>query len=117
MGGRTGSPPAAPVEDPTGAASRRSCREVKGQHVWVLTTPPTFWKGSRDHFSALSFSPAVSPALFQDLRQDMASIFAEATRKAASARFKQPQLDAEGQEIEVSDGGVSHYPSLSSVDE
>lgn len=31
----------------------------------------------------------------------MASIFAEATRKAASARFKQPQLDAEGQEIEV----------------
>lgn len=32
----------------------------------------------------------------------MTSIFAEATRKAASARFKQPQLDAEGQEIEVS---------------
>ena len=32
---------------------------------------------------------------------DMTSIFAEATRKAASARFKQPQLDAEGQEIEV----------------
>ena len=31
----------------------------------------------------------------------MTSIFAEATRKAASARFKQPQLDAEGQEIEV----------------
>ena len=30
------------------------------------------------------------------------SMFAEATKKAASARFKQPQLDAEGQEIEVS---------------
>ena len=30
------------------------------------------------------------------------SLFAEATKKAASARFKQPQLDAEGQEIEVS---------------
>lgn len=29
------------------------------------------------------------------------SLFAEATKKAASARFKQPQLDAEGQEIEV----------------
>ena len=49
----------------------------------------------------------------------MASIFAEATRKAASARFKQPQLDAEGQRIEVNDGGVSHLliASLSSVDE
>ena len=31
----------------------------------------------------------------------MTSIFAEATRKVASARFKQPQLDAEGQAIEV----------------
>ena len=30
------------------------------------------------------------------------SMFAEATKKAASARFKQPQLDAEGQQIEVS---------------
>ena len=29
------------------------------------------------------------------------SLFAEATKKAASARFKQPQLDAEGQQIEV----------------
>lgn len=29
------------------------------------------------------------------------SMFAEATKKAASARFKQPQLDAEGQQIEV----------------
>lgn len=28
-------------------------------------------------------------------------MFAAATKKAASARFKQPQLDAEGQEIEV----------------
>ena len=28
-------------------------------------------------------------------------MFAEATKKAASARFKQPQLDAEGQQIEV----------------
>ncbi|XP_064386221.1 coiled-coil domain-containing protein 93-like [Halichondria panicea] len=28
------------------------------------------------------------------------SLFAEATKKAASARFKQPQLDAEGQQIE-----------------
>ena len=36
----------------------------------------------------------------------MSSIFAEATRKAASARFKQPQLDAEGQEIEVWEYGV-----------
>ena len=33
------------------------------------------------------------------------SMFAEATKKAASARFKQPQLDAEGQEIEVSGWG------------
>ena len=30
------------------------------------------------------------------------SMFAAATKKAASARFKQPQLDSEGQEIEVS---------------
>jgi len=30
------------------------------------------------------------------------SMFAAATKKAASARFKQPQLDAEGQQIEVS---------------
>lgn len=29
------------------------------------------------------------------------SMFAAATKKAASARFKQPQLDAQGQEIEV----------------
>ena len=29
------------------------------------------------------------------------SMFAEATKKAASARFKQPQLDAQGQQIEV----------------
>ncbi len=29
------------------------------------------------------------------------SLFAEATKKAASARFKQPQLDSEGQQIEV----------------
>ena len=28
-------------------------------------------------------------------------MFAEATKKAATARFKQPQLDAEGQEVEV----------------
>lgn len=28
-------------------------------------------------------------------------MFAEATKKAASARFRQPQLDAEGQQIEV----------------
>lgn len=28
-------------------------------------------------------------------------MFAAATKKAASARFKQPQLDAEGQEVEV----------------
>ena len=33
------------------------------------------------------------------------SLFAEATRKAASARFKQPQLDAEGQQVEV---GATH---------
>lgn len=33
-------------------------------------------------------------------------MFAEATKKAASARFKQPQLDAEGQEIEASLRGV-----------
>lgn len=30
-------------------------------------------------------------------------MFAEATKKAATARFKQPQLDAEGQEVEVSE--------------
>ena len=29
------------------------------------------------------------------------SMFAEATKKAATARFKQPQLDSQGQEIEV----------------
>jgi len=29
------------------------------------------------------------------------SLFAEATKKAAKVRFKQPQLDAEGQEVEV----------------
>lgn len=29
------------------------------------------------------------------------SLFAEAARKAAKVRFKQPQLDAEGQEVEV----------------
>ena len=29
-------------------------------------------------------------------------MFAEATKKAAAARFKQPATDAEGQEIEVS---------------
>ena len=28
-------------------------------------------------------------------------MFAEATKKAAGARFKKPQLDSEGQEIEV----------------
>lgn len=32
------------------------------------------------------------------------SMFAAATKKAASARFKQPQLDSEGQEIEVGGG-------------
>lgn len=39
------------------------------------------------------------------------SMFAAATRKAASARFKQPQLDAEGQEIEVGggEGGVTSF--------
>lgn len=31
----------------------------------------------------------------------MASLFAAATRKAASSRFKEPQLDAEGQQVEV----------------
>lgn len=31
----------------------------------------------------------------------MASMFAEATKKAAAARFKQPATDAEGQVIEV----------------
>ncbi len=34
------------------------------------------------------------------------SMFDEANKKAASARFKQPQLDAQGQEIEVR--GVAH---------
>ncbi len=38
--------------------------------------------------------------VLQDLAVKM-SMFAEATKKAASARFKQPQLDAEGQQIEV----------------
>lgn len=51
------------------------------------------------HAQVISHAPYNSrDSLFRD---DMASIFAEATRKAASARFKQPQLDAEGQEIEV----------------
>lgn len=35
------------------------------------------------------------------------SLFAEAARKAAKVRFKQPQLDAEGQEVEV---GCTHGP-------
>lgn len=29
-------------------------------------------------------------------------MFAEATKKAAGARFKKPEVDSEGQEIEVS---------------
>lgn len=36
-------------------------------------------------------------------------MFAAATKKAASARFKQPQLDAEGQQIEVSLGKVGGW--------
>ena len=35
------------------------------------------------------------------------SLFAEAARKAAKVRFRQPQLDAEGQEVEV---GCTHEP-------
>ena len=34
------------------------------------------------------------------------SIFAEATKRAATARFKQKDVDAEGQEIEVIDKGL-----------
>ena len=38
------------------------------------------------------------------------SLFAEAARKAAKVRFKQPQLDAEGQEVEV--GCMDHFRAI-----
>ena len=45
------------------------------------------------------------------------SLFAEATKKAASARFKQPQLDSEGQEIEVSSFYCALYVRLTTCSE
>ena len=43
-------------------------------------------------------------------------LFAEATRRAAEARFKQRDLDAEGQEIDVNDctnGSTKPRPFIS----
>ena len=39
-------------------------------------------------------------------------MFAEATKKAAGARFKKPQLNSEGQEIEVRDACVFSEQNL-----
>ena len=59
--------------------------------------------GSGTRVCSRAASRELADVIARDLiiKKNMASMFAEATKKAAAARFKQPATDAEGQEIEV----------------